>query len=74
MFTSVSPTTKQELTLFAIAWEYAGKCGVNYAHAPNANVARHCFQNSRPYGYHIVAVAPAVGAFAQDNHGDVCLL
>ena len=74
MFTSVSPTTKQELVLFAIAWEYGTKCGVNYAHAPNANVARECFIHTRPYGYKVVAVAPAIGAFAQDNHGDVCLL
>jgi len=78
MFTSKSPATNQELVLFAIAWEniYAKerKCGVNYAHAPSASVARACFLNSRPYGYRVVAVAPAIGAFAQDNHGDVCLL
>ena len=36
MLKTISPSTKKELILFAIAWEFGIKCGVNYCHAPNA--------------------------------------
>ena len=74
MLKTISPSTKKELILFAIAWEFGIKCGVNYCHAPNAQVARAGFIGSRAAGYRIVAIGPALGAFATDNHGDNCIL
>lgn len=60
--------------LYAVAFVYCGKeIKFEYLHAADANEARYqfcCAHRSRRR-YNIIDIAPAVGYFVEDNHGDI---
>lgn len=65
---------QEKRPLFAIAFILKGaSIQFEYLHAENVNHARIQFCAAHPnrVKFHIIDIAPAVGYYVHDNHGDV---
>jgi hypothetical protein len=76
---SVLTVNSEGKTLYAICVEKHNRRGqvlpdIIYVHASNDGEARWIFGQDSDYRqFKIIAVAPAVGYFVADNHGDVLI-